>query len=89
MNISEMTLEQLQDYALQLEQERDALNVEKETLTQEKTELTEINKTLIKRNNDLFIKVEQGTIQPTPADPTPQTETCEAFAKNLVMGGKI
>ncbi len=92
MKISEMTLEQLQDYALTLESDKQALNDEKAVLTAKNQELTEYNQTLQKRNQELFLKVEQQiTDDPTtpPVKEEPKTETCEDFARKLINGGKF
>ena len=78
--ISEMSPEELQDYALELRNVIDtrASNVE----------LQELNKALQKRNNELFMKVEQ---QPSPSSfegpeaPTEPVKTCEDFAKSLKL----
>lgn len=89
MNISEMTLEQLQDFALQQQEQITTLQGENATLSGKLGELTELNTALQKRNNDLFMKVEQ-TVAPTPEKPVPQTptETCEDFARNLIKRSK-
>lgn len=88
--ISEMTLEELQDYALTLENDKQVLTDEKNTLTTKNEELTGYNQALQKRNNELFLKAEQqitGVEQNT--DNAQKTETCEEFARNLVLGGKF
>lgn len=82
--ISEMSLEELQDYALQLEGEKKGFE---DKATQDKTridELVDLNTKLQKRNNDLLMKVEQ---QPTadegkPAEPE-KVQTCEEFARTI------
>lgn len=83
--ISEMSLEELQDYALALEEERETLN----TLNTEKDatieEFKALNLNLQKRNNDLLTKVEQrGTDTPEP-DTEPEI-SCEEFAKTKLKG---
>ena len=91
MNISEMTLEQLQDLALKQQEQINGLQNKEAQLTGKITELTELNTTLQKRNNDLFMRVEQG-VQPTPEAPKqekPAAESCEDFAKNLVLNNKL
>lgn len=85
--ISEMTHEQLQDYALQLE--NDKKDLEDKVAKQEDsiTELNTLNKSLQKRNNDLFMKVEQQyqtNSQEASEQGTEQVETCEQFAQNLI-----
>lgn len=87
--ISEMTMEELQDYALTFENEREAWKQEKEKLNGDITELNGLNKELQRRNNDLFMKVEQGTPeQPKQEEEQKPVETCEDFAKNLILGDK-
>ena len=91
MNISEMTLEQLQDLALKQQEQINGLQNKEAQLTGKITELTELNTTLQKRNNDLFMRLEQG-VQPTPESPKqekPAAESCEDFAKNLVLNNKL
>lgn len=90
--IGEMTLEELQDYALQLEDNNQTLTAENGALTTKNSELTEYNQALQKRNNELFLKVEQQVTgkgeEPKPDEPK-QAETCEDFARKLISGGKI
>lgn len=85
--ISEMTLEELQDHALDLESKLTAADTEKTTLNDKITELTGLNLDLQKRNNSLLMKVEQ---QYTPTStPTPEPvhiETCEEFAARIAKG---
>lgn len=90
MNISEMTLEQLQDFAVRQQEQINSLQGEQAQLNGKITELTELNTTLQRRNNELFLRVEQG-VMPTPEAPKPEEkkETCEDFAKNLVLNNKI
>lgn len=91
MNISEMTLEQLQDLALKQQEQINGLQNKEAQLTGKITELTELNTILQKRNNDLFMRVEQG-VQPTPEAPKQEeaaAESCEDFAKNLVLNNKL
>ena len=87
MKISEMTLEQLQDYALSQEQELASSKERESTLTAQITELTDLNKALQKRNNDLFIKVEQGTNPDIEQQKEKPIESCEDFARKLILGG--
>lgn len=91
MKISEMTLEQLQDYALQLEQEKTASAETLATKDAEIEELKGFNKDLQRRNMDLFKKVEQAGSAPDdkPADPPKPTETCEDFARRIIQEGVI
>lgn len=84
--ISEMSLEELQDYALDLEGKQTAAAAEKDELTGKINELTTLNQALQTRNNALLMKVEQ---QHTGADPTPapeKIESCEDLARRLVIG---
>lgn len=84
--ISEMTLEELQDYALDLEGKNTTLTEQNATKQKEVDDLNALNKTLQKRNNDLLMRVEQSPAPtPTPAEP-PKVETCEEFAKKFVLG---
>ena len=85
--ISEMSLEELQDYALDLETKQAAADAEKTELNGKITELTGLNLDLQKRNNSLLMKVEQQhTINPTPANDTTPVETCEEFAIRIAKG---
>lgn len=83
--ISEMTLEELRDHALELEGQKTTLTTDLNNANTRINELTELNTKLQKRNNDLFVKIEQQTI-PDPEKPTPEPEkvqTCEEFARTL------
>lgn len=85
MKISEMSLDELRDYALKLEEEKTAATEREHTLTSSLNEANELNKTLQKRNNELFLKVEQQiTGAGEPAQEPKQAETCEEFARNLL-----
>lgn len=81
--ISEMSLEELQDYALNLEQQR-AADLEKEQEHVDKiAELTEINLQLQRRNNNLLMQVEQtipGKDEPKSGE---KIESCEDFAARI------
>ena len=82
--LSEMTKEELQDYAVQLRDEKSALEAEKAELSGKLAETNELNKTLQKRNNDLFMKVEQqGAPQGGKKEEDEDVQTCEDFAKTL------
>ena len=90
MKISEMTLEELQDYAVKLEESVKAKDSELEQAKAKTVELQDLNTTLQKRNNELFLKVEQT---PAPTEnsqnedsPAPQ-ETCEELGAKLFNGG--
>lgn len=85
--ISEMTLTELQDYALTLEQSKTTLEADLTTKNGEIEELRKTNNALQDRNNKLFMQVEQsvkGTEgEEDEGDPAP-VESCEEFAlKNL------
>lgn len=92
MKISEMTLEQLQDYALKLEQDNAQAKSDIEKVKAEVNELTGFNKALQKRNNELFMQVEQqGSNTPDEGEkdkPPVPVKTCEEFAREYVLGGK-
>lgn len=71
MKISEMTEEEVRDYALKLEEEKTAVA---EQLAQKDTqiqEMRELNTALQKRNNELFLKVEQQVLPSAQEEPTP------------------
>lgn len=87
--ISEMTLEELQDYALDLENERNGLNERVTSLNGQIEDLTSLNMQLQRRNNDLLMRVEQphNPIEdPPPAEEKPVV-SCEDFARNLFHKG--
>lgn len=88
--IGEMTLEELQDYALQLEQANTQANEKIAQIEGEKTNLVELNQALQKRNNDLFMRVESQIKPDKPEDKKEpeKVESCEDFAKNLILGRK-
>lgn len=80
--INEMILEELQDYALELQNTLATKNEELQAKDNHITELQDLNKTLQQRNNALFRQVEQQV----PGTPGPTTEeqvipTCEELAK--------
>lgn len=82
--ISEMTLEELQDYALDLEGKNKTLKEEKDVEVQKVSELTELNKSLQKRNNELFMKVEQqGSNEDPGKKKEDEVQSCEDFAVEL------
>lgn len=92
MKISEMTHEQLQDYALKLEGEKTTLTDENNALKTKNEELTGYNQALQKRNNELFLKVEQqvtGKEEKAEKPAEEKAETCENFARNLIKEGKL
>lgn len=84
--VSEMTLEELQDYTLALESQKQALADELTTEQAKTLELQELNKALQKRNNDLFMKVEQQPVPQSPAEqPDEHVQTCEEFAQSNLL----
>lgn len=86
--ISEMSLDELQDYALSLEEGQTAAAARERELSGKIDELTNLNQALQARNNNLLMKVEQqiaGVPESTPA-PAP-VETCEDFARRIAKGG--
>ena len=80
-----MTPEQLQDYAVSLEEQLATKNQELEKVNTSVQELTDLNKALQKRNNDLFMKVEQQPVNEPqqPAEQPKPVQTCEEVARNL------
>ena len=90
MKISEMTLEQLQDYAVGLEEEKQVLADRCDAYEKEKSDLIGLNQQLQRRNNELFMKVEQQGAGEAAPQPTPvAVESCEDFAKKLIKEGKF
>ena len=89
--ISEMTEDEVRDYALQLEGEKSAFAEKEKNYQAREKELDDLNKALQKRNNELFLKVEQqnGVEEKEENKSTPEekTETCEDFARRLIEGG--
>lgn len=83
--ISEMTLEELQDYALDLESKQTAAEGEKTALNDKIAELTELNQALQTRNNSLLMKVEQQHTPTHQAEPA-VIESCEDFAARIAKG---
>lgn len=84
--ISEMSLDELRDHALLLESEKASLFSDLEAAKTENAEMRETNLLLQKRNNELFMRVEQSATVPvtTSADPEEkeESESLEDFAKN-------
>lgn len=84
--ISEMTLAELQDYALNLEDDKKNLQTQLDEANNVNNELRETNLTLQDRNNKLFMQVEQGRRDDPQNDPASEDpeDTCEEFAfKNI------
>lgn len=84
--ISEMSLEELQDYALDLETKQAAAETEKTTLSGKITELTELNQALQTRNNALLMKVEQQHTDTQTQTDSASVESCEEFAVRIAKG---
>lgn len=90
--ISEMSLEELQDHALKLEGDKKTLEQQVQDLKGEVEQTNNLNKQLQKRNNDMFVQLEQ---QATPGktdkqeneEEEQQVPSCEEFAKNYILGG--
>lgn len=82
--ISEMNEDELRDYALELEQKNDAREQEMALKDVQIHDLRELNTALQKRNNDLFLKVEQQHVTPSDEQEEPEpVQTCEEMATNL------
>ena len=80
-----MTLEQLQDYALELKNTVATKDAELQAKDSNITELQDLNKTLQQRNNELFRRVEQQGMPGVPKDQDgtlDSQQTCEELAKN-------
>ena len=84
--ISEMSLEELRDYALELEDSRGALEIELAERNHDLEDLRATNLMLQEHNNKLLVRVEQGRREEpkTEEDETPQT--CEDFAAKNMKG---
>jgi len=82
--ISEMTLEELQDYALQLESDKTSLETQIGEKDASIKDLTDTNLMLQQRNNKLFMQVEQGQKEEETSEEPEKVETCEEYAiKNM------
>lgn len=84
--ISEMSLEELQDYCLTQDNLIQALKDEIAQKDTEMAEMTDLNHALQVRNNQLFRRVEQGVVPDDTNDAgqdEPPTPSCEEFASNL------
>lgn len=76
----------MQDYALTLEQDKQTLTSNLATKDTELKELQDTNLLLQKRNNELFVRVEQGVKSPqeNEQEDDQPVESCEDFAlKNI------
>ena len=83
--ISEMTLEELQDYAQGLQTRNGELTSQLAEKDHTIEELNATNLALQQRNNRLFMQVESQTTNPTPTKEEPaELESCEDFAKRTV-----
>lgn len=85
MNISDMSLEELQDYCLKQSSEIESLKSENAEKDKKLSEVNDLNHQLQQRNNALFRQVEQG-INPDNGDSEPPAEeikSCEEFAQEL------
>lgn len=82
MEISEMSLEQLQDYALELKNEVAEGKTREADKEAQINDLRALNTTLQKRNNELFMKVEQQSVNPVEDQKAEQDSlpSCEDFA---------
>lgn len=90
--ISEMTLEELQDYAVQLKGENKTLT---DSIAEKDKQIDEVNgynRQLQARNNSLFMQLEQqnnaGDNEENQEQEQEKTESCEDFARRLINGGK-
>ena len=86
--ISEMTLDELRDHALNQAQQLAAARERENTIKNEIKELNDLNKSLQTRNNSLFSKLEQQTSAPEDnKQPEPAAvESCESFAAKFARG---
>ena len=89
--ISEMSLEELQDHAVKLESNNKSLTDQLTAKDNEIAQLNEDNKLLQRRNNALFLQVEQGTQERAPEQEQPPqaVESCEDFAQKLINNGRF
>lgn len=86
--IDQMSLEELQAYALELEGKTNTLTEQQNAANAKISDLQDLNTALQKRNNDLLMRVEQKQPDPQPQpDPTPKTESYEDFAKRILSKG--
>ena len=90
--ISEMTMEELQDYAVQLKGENETLTASVAEKDQQIDEVNKLNRQLQSRNNSLFMMVEQQSdadegVEKEKEKQEEKTESCEDFARRL-LGGK-
>ena len=89
--ISEMTLEELQGYALQLEDDKKSLTATIAEKDYQIKEVNEYNRNLQAHNNSLLMRVEQQSDGNESAEKEKEkenkTESCEDFAIRLIQGG--
>ena len=89
MKISEMTEDQVRDYALKLEEEKAQYEEREKEKDGKIAELTDFNAALQRRNNELFLKVEQQAVKGTEEkakEEKEEIETCEDFARRIAKG---
>ena len=85
MKISEMTLEQLQDYAVQLENDKTVTEQAIKDKDSEIQTLKDLNLGLQKRNKELFLQVEQQATPPVEPPQEPgNVESLEDVVKNTL-----
>lgn len=89
--ISEMTEDEVRDYALKLESEKATFAEKEKEYQTANAELDSMNKALQRRNNELFLQVEQnvtaGKSDEKEKEPEKEkTESCEDFARRLLEG---
>ena len=90
--ISEMTEDEVRDYALSLEQEKQSFTQKEKDYQAKIEEVTGLNTALQQRNNKLFMQLEQQGAddyddQSADEEQEQKTETCEDFARRLIEGG--
>lgn len=83
-----MELDELRDYAIQLETDKTELTTKLEESATKQEELQTLNTQLQQRNHALFLKVEQqvyGDEQQDQDEPAP-VQTCEELGAKLFKG---
>lgn len=87
--ISEMTLDELRDHALNQAQQLAAATQRESELNTKITELTGLNQALQTRNNNLFVQLEQQTAAPAEKEKQPDpvhVDTCEEIGAKIARG---
>lgn len=80
-----MTVEELQDHALKLQEQLEAEKHARQEQEKKYGELNDLNLALQKRNNELFLKVAQkGSIEEPEGKEEPTALSCEDFTKKYV-----